>query len=120
MVYVLVLISVAGMTAAQLLVKKGVESVGGFPQRAGELSHFFLSAFTNAYVITAVIFTIITAMAWLLAVSKAELSHVYPFMALSYVLVAVFSLAIFKEEVTLLRWLGIAVICVGVLLVSRS
>jgi len=41
-------------------------------------------------------------------------------MALSYVLVALFSLFLFKEDVTALRWLGIIVICVGVFLVSRS
>jgi uncharacterized membrane protein len=120
MVYVLVLISVAGMTAAQLLLKKGLLAVGHFPHNLGEAPHFFLKAYTNPYVIAAVFFTIVTALAWLLAVSKAELSHVYPFMALSYVLVAVFSMVIFKEDVSLLRWSGIAVICLGVLLVSRG
>jgi uncharacterized membrane protein len=119
MVYLLVLMSVAAMTAAQLLVKKGADTVG-FPQALGELPHFFLRACTNVYVIIAVVFTIITAMAWLLAVSKAELSHIYPFMALSYVLVALFSLLIFKEDVNALRWAGIIVICLGVFLVSRS
>ena len=58
--------------------------------------------------------------AWILAVARAELSHIYPFMALSYVLVALFSLLLFRENVTALRWAGILVICVGVFLVSRS
>jgi drug/metabolite transporter (DMT)-like permease len=120
MVYVLVLISVAAMTAAQLLLKKGSLVVGHFPQNLGEAPHFFLKAYTNPYIIAAVFLTIVTALAWLLAVSKAELSQIYPFMALSYVLVALFSLLIFKEDVTPLRWAGIAVICIGVLLVSRS
>jgi drug/metabolite transporter (DMT)-like permease len=120
MVYVLVLISVAAMTAAQLLLKKGLLVVGHFPQNVGETPHFFLKAYTNPYVIGAVFLTIVTAMAWLLAVSKADLSHIYPFMALSYVLVAVFSWWIFKEDISALRWLGIAVICFGVILVSRT
>jgi drug/metabolite transporter (DMT)-like permease len=120
MVYVLVSISVVAMTAAQLLLKKGVLLVGGFPQNLSELGHFFSRAYTNAYILSAVFLTIITALAWILAVSKTELSQIYPFMALSYVLVALFSLFIFKEDVTVLRWVGIIVICIGVLIVSKS
>ena len=120
MIYVLVLISVAAMTAAQLLLKKGLLAVGDFPQNLSEAPNFFLKAYTNPYVIGAVFLTIVTALAWLLAVSKAELSRIYPFMALSYVLVALFSWWIFHENVTALRWLGVAVVCCGVVIVSKS
>lgn len=120
MLYILVFISVAAMTAAQLLLKKGLLLVGEFPAHLGNLLPFFLKAFTNIYVISAVLLTIVTALTWILAVSKAQLSSVYPFMALSYVLVALFSLLLFKEDVGVLRWLGIIVICAGVFLVSRS
>jgi uncharacterized membrane protein len=120
MIYILVFISIAAMTAAQLLLKKGMLLIGGFPQNLGELGHFFSKVYTNGYVLSAVFLTIITALAWILAVSKAELSQIYPFMALSYVLVALFSLLVFKEDVSALRWVGIIVICFGVFLVSRS
>ena len=36
------------------------------------------------------------------------------------IVVALFSLVLFREDVTLVRWLGIAVICAGVFLVARS
>lgn len=120
MVYLLVSISIIGMTAASLFAKKGILSIGPSPQNFSELAPFFLKAFTNTYVISAVCLTILTALVWLLAMSRAQLSFIYPFMALTYVLVALFSLLLFKEDVTPLRWLGIIVICVGVFLVSRS
>ena len=120
MVYLLIFISVAAMTAAQLFLKKGMLLIGQFPQNFSDLIPFFIKAFTNTYVISAVFLTILTALAWILAVSRAQLSFIYPFMALSYVLVALFSLLIFKEDVTTLRWLGIIAICLGVFLVSRS
>ena len=120
MIYLLVFISIAAMTAAQLLLKKGLHVVGTFSGRLSDLLPFFLKAFTNIYVISAVLLTIVTALAWIIAVSKAQLSFVYPFMALSYVFVALFSLLLFKESVTALRWVGIIIIGVGVLLVSRS
>ena len=120
MVYLLVFISVVAMSGAQLLLKKGLLQVGAFSLHISEIGSFFMKAYTNVYVISAVILTVITALAWILAVSKAELSHIYPFMALSYVLVALFSLLIFKEDVNALRWAGIAAIVIGVILVSRS
>jgi len=120
MLYLLVFISVAAMTAAQLLLKKGLLAVGQYPQNFSQLIPFFLKVYANPYVISAVFLTILTALAWVLAVSRTQLSSIYPFMALSYVFVALFSLLIFKEDVTALRWVGIIVICVGVFLVSRS
>lgn len=120
MVYLLVFISVAAMTAAQLLLKKGLLAIGEFPAHFNDLIPFFIKAYTNVYVIFAVVLTLVTAMAWILALSKAQLSFLYPFMALSYVLVALFSVLLFKEDVGVLRWLGIIVICAGVFLVSRS
>lgn len=120
MLYLLVFISIAAMTAAQLLLKKGLIAVDQFPQNFSQVIPFFLKVYSNPYVISAVFLTILTALAWVLAVSRTQLSFIYPFMALSYVFVALFSLLIFKEDVTAVRWVGILVICLGVFLVSRS
>lgn len=120
MIYLLVSISVVAMSGAQLLLKKGLLQVGGFSHSLSDVGPFFLKAYTNVYVISAVILTIITALTWILAVSKVELSHIYPFMALSYVLVALVSWLIFKEDVNAVRWAGILIICLGVLILSRS
>ena len=118
--YVLIFISIAAMTAAQLLLKKGLLLIGQSPHSFGELFRFFSRAYSNIYVISAVVLTIITALAWIQVASKLEISYIYPFMALSYVLVAVFSIWMFHDNVSLLRWAGIAVVCLGVFLVSRS
>lgn len=118
--YTLIFISIVTMTAAQLLLKKGLLIVGQSPQSFGELLRFFGRAYSNIYVISAVVLTIIAAFAWMQAASKLEISYIYPFMAASYALVALFSIWMFHENVTVLRWVGIAVVCLGVFLVSRS
>ena len=119
-VYLLVLISVCTMSGAQLLLKKGLQIVD-FPSGLSGLVSFFAKAFSNGYILTAIFLVGVTALCWMLAVSKAEhLSQLYPFMAISYVLVALFSWWLFGESVTVWRWMGIAMICVGVVLVARS
>jgi uncharacterized membrane protein len=119
-VYLLVLISVCAMSGAQLLLKKGLQIVP-FPSGLSELGSFFVKAFSNGYILAAISLVVVTALCWMLAVSKAEhLSQLYPFMAISYILVALFSWWLFGESVSILRWMGIALICAGVVLVARS
>ncbi len=57
---------------------------------------------------------------WLAALSKAPVSTAYPMLSLGYVAVAVVSVMWLGESMTLPKVLGIALICAGVILVSRS
>jgi drug/metabolite transporter (DMT)-like permease len=61
-----------------------------------------------------------SAVFWLVVLSRLELSLVYPMVSVAYILVALFSWFFFKENVNLVRWLGILVIVMGVFLISRS
>ena len=57
---------------------------------------------------------------WEGLLSKFDLSYLYPFDGLNRV-VLMFAASIFlKEKMTLNLWVGVALICAGVLLVSRS
>ncbi len=57
---------------------------------------------------------------WLAALAKAPVSVAYPMLSLGYVVVAFASALWLGEALTPERLLGIALICAGVVLVSRS
>jgi multidrug transporter EmrE-like cation transporter len=57
---------------------------------------------------------------WVAALTKAPVSTAYPMLSLGYVVVAAISVAWLGETMTPAKILGIALICTGVLLVSRS
>jgi multidrug transporter EmrE-like cation transporter len=57
---------------------------------------------------------------WVAALSKAPVSTAYPMLSLGYVVVAAVSVAWLGETLTPAKVLGIALICAGVALVSRS
>ena len=120
MVYLLVFLVVAIMSAAQLLLKKGLLMIGPFPENLNGFIPFFMKVCTNIYAVLAVLITIPAALVWILVLSRTQISYLYPFMALSYVIIALGSLLLFKEDISALRWGGIVVICAGVFLVSRS
>jgi multidrug transporter EmrE-like cation transporter len=57
---------------------------------------------------------------WVAALSKAPVSTAYPMLSLGYVVVAAASVAWLGETLTPGKILGIALICTGVVLVSRN
>ena len=57
---------------------------------------------------------------WLAALSKAPVSTAYPMLSLGYVAVAAASVLWLGETMTLPKVMGIALICLGVVLVSRG
>ena len=60
-----------------------------------------------------------TAM-WVFAVSKHDISYVFPITALNYVLVTLGGMFLFAEVITAKRWLGICVVIVGVAIMQSS
>jgi drug/metabolite transporter (DMT)-like permease len=60
------------------------------------------------------------ALAWIVVLSRVDMSYAYPFLALNFVLITVVSRVVFSETIPGLRWLGIVFICIGILLVARS
>ncbi len=57
---------------------------------------------------------------WLAALSKAPVSTAYPMLSLGYIIVAAVSVFRMGETLSPGQLLGIAFICVGVVLVSRN
>lgn len=60
------------------------------------------------------------ALCWMLAISRLELSHAYPFVSLSFVLVLALSALFFGEPVSWEKVLGVTLIVAGVAVSSRG
>ena len=58
--------------------------------------------------------------AYSLALSWADYSYVQPASSIAYVVVAILGIVMLHESVSPLRWAGIAVICLGVVVVGRT
>jgi len=52
--------------------------------------------------------------------SRADLSYVLPVTSVSYVLIAIMGQLVLHERVDTFRWIGIAMITLGVMLVGRT
>jgi len=74
----------------------------------------------DTFILLGFLFYIISTFIWLSVLSRVQLSFAYPLISFGYVLTVFFSWLLLNESVSLIRWLGVMVICCGVFLISRS
>jgi drug/metabolite transporter (DMT)-like permease len=55
-----------------------------------------------------------------MVLSRTSLSFAYPFAAITYILIVLFDRFVLDETVPPLRWMGVALIAVGIVLVART
>jgi multidrug transporter EmrE-like cation transporter len=121
MTWVLILTGVGLNAAAQLLLKVAVKPLGHFTAfDAGTLGSSILILFKSAPFWIGMICYGASLCVWLAALAKAPVSTAYPMLSLGYVVVAAVSAYWLGENLTAGKVLGIALICAGVVLVSRS
>lgn len=61
-----------------------------------------------------------SAVTWLWVLARAQLSFVYPILSVSYPLVVGLSVILFGEPVSIIRWIGVAGIVIGVSLLAKT
>ena len=75
---------------------------------------------TNVWLWGAMLCYALSILLWMSVLSKVEVSYAYPFLSVGYVVSAVAGYALFNENLSPVRIAGIIVICIGVILISRS
>jgi multidrug transporter EmrE-like cation transporter len=87
------------------------------------LGRFFplaLQLFSKPLVIFSLILYLLAGFFWLVALSKVELSVAYPMLSLGYVAIFFLSWLLLSEKVSVMRFLGTAIIGFGIFLLTRS
>ena len=116
----LIALTIVFTVVGQLLRKYGTQQLGSFPASLLETPTFLLRALTNSWIILGLASAVIAALAWIGAVSLSDISFAYPFMSLAIVLVLVLSPVVLGESVPVARWLGVALVCLGLLITART
>jgi drug/metabolite transporter (DMT)-like permease len=117
----LTLTSVFLATAGQLMLKSGMARVGYIgTQRLGKPLQVIWDVARTWQVLIGLTLFVLSAVTWLVVISRVPLSLAYPFAGITYVLLAMFSKFVLKEHVPYLRWVGVALIVAGVVMVGRT
>jgi multidrug transporter EmrE-like cation transporter len=119
--WALILTGVGLNAAAQLLLKVATKPLAHFSEfNVDVLSSSVVILFRSLPFWAGMLCYASSVCVWVAALSKAPVSTAYPMLSLGYVVVAAVSVAWLGETLTPAKMLGIALICTGVLLVSRN
>ena len=112
----------AGLSATgNLIIKNAARSMGGLNLSGGHLAQTLLHLFTNAGIILGLALYLVGFVLWAKVLSTVDISLAYPiFISLAFVIVVVGSRIFFGESLNPLKILGIAVIALGIIVVSRG
>ena len=99
----------------------GMERIGalhGWSMAA--LHSAFVAVFSSGWIWLGIASMLLFLAAFMMVLSWADFTYVLPATASMYVVVPLLSHFLLGERVTSLRWIGVALICVGVAFVART
>ena len=99
------------------MLSRGMKDMGGV-----SLSrlHTLLAALRDPWIVGGILFLLTFFAAYMTALSWADLTYVLPATSLGYVLLALIAKFVLHEQVSMLRWVGIFLIGVGVSAVASG
>lgn len=115
-----ILLGVLLNASAQLLIKTGMMKVSSFDVRPSAIAFEAAKVVFQPYNFAGLLCYVVSVGIWMYVLSRAEVSFAYPFLSVGYVVVAVAGHLFFGENLSFYRIAGIATICVGVILISKS
>jgi drug/metabolite transporter (DMT)-like permease len=117
---IIILIPTIAGVIGQLMLKIGMTQMGTLELSIAALPTIALKIMTSPMIIVGLAIYLGGVFFWLIGLNRLDLSFLYPFASLSYVLITIAAWAFLNEQVPGMRWLGLVVICIGVALVARS
>jgi drug/metabolite transporter (DMT)-like permease len=119
--YILIFFVVIFAPVGNVLLSKGMKSAGDVRVNSlSDLAHIGLRVFTSPFIWLGIGFLLLFFVSYLLVLSWADYSFVQPASASSFGVVALLGHFALKEPISPTRWLGVIVICLGVLTVGNT
>ena len=103
-----------------LLLKHGMTQIGAVELTAHGITQASRMAVVNVNVWLAIFFLTGFMVSYMTVLSWADYSYVMPAGAFGYAVLTLLAVVFLHESVSPRRWVGVVLICVGVLLVSQT
>ena len=117
---VMVLAMVVCANVGDLMLKRGMSQIGAVLLSMSGLEHAFLLTISNGTIWIGILFLSGFMLSYMTVLSWADYSYVMPAGAFGYALLTLLAVVFLHESVSPRRWIGVVMICVGVLLVGQT
>lgn len=101
-----------------VFLKAGMNKIGGISP--AQLIVDFSKVFSTPFIILGLLSYVLSVAMYMVVLSRAYLSYAYPLLnGLAYALIILISWQIFREPFSTIKWIGIFLILLGVILVGK-
>lgn len=104
------------LALGQVTLKISLHQIGTFSRSW----QFFMHALTNLWFALCGISFALSSLLWMYIIRHYPLSMAYPMISLSYVMGMLAAVFIFQEHVPTIRWIGLGLIIIGVVLIVQE
>jgi len=118
--YLFIALTVLLTGYAQVILKYEINSVPNMPTGLPMIGFLVKFTLLRPLVLSGFLSGLLASFTWMAALSKFELSYAYPFMSLNFIFVVALSFVLFGEGMHVYKFLGLSLICLGVLFVSKA
>jgi len=115
-----ILSSVSLNATAQILMRRGMLKVGEISFGDGIFVRTIPIMLSSGLLWFSLLCYGLSIILWMTVLSRVEVSFAYAFSSLGYVLVTIMGAVFLREHISVLKIIGISIICIGVILISRS
>jgi drug/metabolite transporter (DMT)-like permease len=117
----LLIVSVVLATAGQLTLKAAMSSIGRIgTAQVNDATQTVFKAVKEPLLWIGLALFGLSAVFWLVVLSRVDLSIAYPLVGVSYIVVVSLARFLYHEHVPTLRWMGVSLIALGIALVGVS
>ena len=116
-VLLIILVGILFASLGQVFWKIGMNAIGSINTLTVSDT---VSIFSNIYIFLGLVMYGLGTICWLIALSQKDLSYVYPFISLTFIIVLFLSYFVLKEQVSTARIVGTIVIILGLMIIVRN
>jgi len=116
----MVLLMVVCANTGDLMLARGMKQIGNVVISVSGLQHALWMTIQNTSIWIGIAFLIGFTLCYMTAVSWADYSFVMPAGAFGYAIQTMLAIVVLHETVSVQRWIGVTLICAGVLLVGQT
>jgi drug/metabolite transporter (DMT)-like permease len=106
--------------AAQILMKAGTNAVGHFAFSSANILPIGWKLATEWHILAALFCYALSVVIWILALSRVPVSIAFPMLSMAYIVNAVAAWYFLGESLNPTKAVGIGVIILGVIIISRA
>jgi drug/metabolite transporter (DMT)-like permease len=118
--HIYIFITVLATVYSQLIIRWQTSLAGPLPDNTIDIITYIANLLMKPWVLSGLFSTFIAGIAWMLAMTKFEISYAFPFVSLNYIIIMAAGFFLFGETISTLKIVGGMVVIIGIYIIAKG